>query len=134
MSSSLRRGLEACGDADAVLIALGDQPGVTAERVARIVAAWRPGVALVVPSFHATRAAHPVLFARCLWEDLRALRGDVGAREVVRRHWDRAVRVDVPPLVDVDDEEDYRDFLEGRPPAESGLELPEPPPDAGRCS
>ena len=87
-------------------------------------AAWRPGVALVVPVVSATRAAHPVLFARCLWEELRALRGDVGAREVVRRNWDRAVRVDVPPLVDVDVEEDYRDYLEGRTPAESGLEVP----------
>jgi molybdenum cofactor cytidylyltransferase len=127
MSSSLRRGLDVCGTADAVLIALGDQPGVTADRVARIVAAWQPGVPLVVPVVSATRAAHPVLFARCLWEELRALRGDVGAREVVRRNWDRAVRVDVAPLLDVDDEEGYRDYLEGRTPAESGLELPETP-------
>ena len=126
MSSSLRRGLEVCGDADAVLIALGDQPGVTADRVTRILAAWRPGVALVVPVVSATRAAHPVLFARCLWEELRGLRGDVGAREVVRRHWDGAVRVDLPPLVDVDVEEDYRNNREGRTPAESGLEVPEP--------
>ena len=126
MSSSLRRGLRVCGDADAVLIALGDQPGVTADRVARIVAAWQPGVALVVPVVSATRAAHPVLFARCLWEELRGLRGDVGAREVVQRHWDRAVRVDVPPLADVDVEEDYRNYLEGRTPAEAGLEVPEP--------
>lgn len=125
MSSSLRRGLEVCRDADAVLIALGDEPGVTVDRIARIVAAWQPGVALVVPVVSATRAAHPVLFARCLWEDLRGLRGDVGARAVVQRHWNRAVRVDVPPLVDVDVEEDYRDYLAGRTPAKTGLEVPE---------
>jgi hypothetical protein len=34
--------------------------------------------------------------------------------------------VEVPPLADVDVEEDYRDFLEGRTPADSGLEMPEP--------
>jgi CTP:molybdopterin cytidylyltransferase MocA len=126
MSSSLRRGLDVCGAADAVLVALGDQPGVTAERVTRIVSAWRPEAPLVVPMVSATRAGHPVLFARCLWGELRALRGDVGAREVVRRHGDRAVRVLVPPLVDVDAEDDYRNLLEGRAPADSGLELPEP--------
>jgi CTP:molybdopterin cytidylyltransferase MocA len=60
-----------------------------------------------------------------LWEDLRSLRGDVGARAVVRAHWPRAVRVPVPPLVDVDDEDDYLDFLEGRTPDASGLEVPE---------
>ncbi len=125
MSSSLRRGLEVCRGADAVLVALGDQPGVTADRVARIVAAWEPGVPLVVPVVSASRTGHPVLFAQCLWEELRGLRGDVGAREVVRRHWYRAVRVQVEPLVDVDAEDDYRDYLEGRTPADSGLERPE---------
>ena len=125
MSSSLRRGLGRCGGADAVLIALGDQPGVTAERVARIAAAWRPDVPLVVPKTSPSRAGHPVLFARCLWEDLRAIEGDVGAREVVRRHRARAVRVDLPPLADLDEETDYRRHLEGREPEQSGLEEPE---------
>lgn len=125
MASSLRRGLEVCGDADAVLIALGDEPGVTADRLGRIVAAWQPGVALVVPVVSSSRAAHPVLFARCLWEDLRGLAGDVGAREVVRRNWDRAVRVPVEALADVDFEEDYRDYLRGKAPREAGLDVPE---------
>jgi CTP:molybdopterin cytidylyltransferase MocA len=73
----------------------------------------------------ATRAAHPVLFAQCLWEDLRGLRGDVGAREVVQRHQDRAARVVVAPLADLDIEADYRDYIEGRPPARGGLEIPD---------
>lgn len=125
MSSSLRRGLATCAGADAVLVALGDQPGVTVERLKRIAGAWHPGVALVVPMVSATRAAHPVLFAQCLWEDLRGLRGDVGARAVVQRHLDRAVRVTVPPLADLDVEGDYRGYLEGRPPSTGGLEVPE---------
>jgi molybdenum cofactor cytidylyltransferase len=129
MSASLRRGLAACRGADAVLIALGDQPGVTEERIRRIVAAWQPGVPLVVPVVSTSRAAHPVLFARCVWEELRSLRGDVGARAVVRRHWDRAVRVEVSPLPDVDVEDDYRGYLEGRAPDESGLEVPDEPED-----
>ena len=125
MSSSLREGLARCEGADAVLVALGDQPGVTPDRVALVAAAWRPEVPLVVPRTSRSRAGHPVLFARCLWEDLRGLRGDVGAREVVRRHLGRAVRVDVPPLPDVDDEAGYRRYLAGGPPEESGLEGPE---------
>ena len=125
MSSSLRRGLDSCAGAAAVLVALGDEPGVTEERIERIVGAWRPDVPLVVPMVSPSQAAHPVLFAQCLWEDLRGLRGDVGARMVVRRHWDRAVRVTVPPLADLDAESDYRAYLEGRTPAPSGLRVPE---------
>ena len=124
MASSLRRGLDACGGADAVLVALGDEPGVTGERLRLIVEAWRPEVPLVVPMVSRSQAAHPVLFAQCLWEDLRGLRGDVGARAVVRRHWAHAVRVDVPPLADLDAEGDYRAYLEGRAPAPSGLRVP----------
>jgi molybdenum cofactor cytidylyltransferase len=125
MSSSLRRGLEVVKGADAVLVALGDQPGVTADRIARIVAAWHPDVPLVVPVVSAWKTGHPVLFARCLWDDLRALRGDVGGREVVKRHWYRAERIQVEPLADVDFEGDYRDYLEGRRPADSGLDRPD---------
>jgi molybdenum cofactor cytidylyltransferase len=125
MSSSLRRGLEVVKGADAVLVALGDQPGVTVDRIARIVAAWHPDVPLVVPVVSASKTGHPVLFAQCLWDELRALRGDVGAREVVKRHWYRAERIQVDPLADVDFEGDYRDYLEGRAPADSGLDRPD---------
>lgn len=110
MASSLKRGLEACADADAVVVALGDQPGVTADRVRLVMAAFHPGRDLVVP-IHRGIPAHPVLFGRSLFSELAALSGDVGAREVVRRHEREAVRIEVEPLPDIDTEEDYRRFL-----------------------
>jgi nicotine blue oxidoreductase len=131
MASSLRRGLEACGEAEAALVALGDQPGITAERVRRIVAAWRPGGSLVLP-VHGGRAGHPVLFGRRLWAELRGLEGDVGGREVVRRHLAEAVQVEAEPLADLDTEEDLRRHLSGAPPPDFGLELPGSPRRTGR--
>jgi CTP:molybdopterin cytidylyltransferase MocA len=109
MASSLKRGLKACADADAVLIALGDQPGITAERVRMVTAAFAPGRDLVVP-VHRGIPAHPVLFGRSLFSELEALSGDVGAREVVRRHEGEAVWIEVEALPDIDTEEDYRRF------------------------
>jgi molybdenum cofactor cytidylyltransferase len=111
MAASLKRGLEACADADAVVIALGDQPGVTADRVRGIMAAFHPGRDLVVP-VHRGIPAHPVLFGRSLFSELEALSGDVGAREVVRRHENEAVRIEIEPLPDIDTEEDYRRLME----------------------
>ena len=108
MSSSLRRGLDECADAAALLVGLGDQPGITTERIEAVLSAWRPEVPLVAPVHDDGRPSHPVLFARALFEELRALRGDLGAREVVKRHWPQAVRVAAPPLADVDTEDDYR--------------------------
>ncbi len=131
LSSSLRRGLLACPEADALVVALGDQPGVDAEVVRRLVEAWRQGARLAVPvqgrsgDGSASRAGHPVLFDRSLRGELLALTGDVGAREVLHRHWDEAARIDAPGLPDLDTEEDYRAFLEGRTAAgPQGLELP----------
>lgn len=115
MASSIRRGLAACGEAAAILIALGDQPGVDAARIEALLSAWAPGIPLVVP-VHEDRASHPVLFARSLFDELAALRGDVGAREVVRRHWAKAARVSAPALADLDTEEDYRTARAGGPP------------------
>lgn len=131
LSSSLRRGLLACPEADALVVALGDQPGVDAEVLRRLVEAWRQGARLAVPvqgrsgDGSASRAGHPVLFDRSLRGELLALTGDVGAREVLHRHWDEAARIDAPGLPDLDTEEDYRAFLEGRTAAgPQGLELP----------
>jgi CTP:molybdopterin cytidylyltransferase MocA len=124
MSSSLRRGLWECRSADAVVVALGDQPGVTAERIRALMAAWTPGTPLVVP-VHGGRAGHPVLFARSLFDELEALRGDVGAREVVRRHWAQAAQVSAVALLDIDIEADYAALRQGAPArADEGLELP----------
>jgi molybdenum cofactor cytidylyltransferase len=111
MASSLRRGLEEVPDAEAVLIALGDQPGMTAERVNAVLDAGRPGPPLLVVPVSGAVPAHPVLFARALFPELRSLTGDAGAREVVRRHWQEAVRFEAEPLADLDTEEDYRRVL-----------------------
>jgi CTP:molybdopterin cytidylyltransferase MocA len=107
MASSIRRGLEACGDPDAVLITLADQPDVDSARVGTIVDAW-DGQAPLVVAVGEGRPTHPVLFARELYGELRALTGDVGGRTIVERHWQRAIRVPLPPLQDVDTEDDYQ--------------------------
>jgi CTP:molybdopterin cytidylyltransferase MocA len=129
MASSLRCGLAACAAEDAVVIALGDQPGIEPRVVEQLVTAFRHGAAVAVP-VAGERPGHPVLFARPLWEELGALRGDVGAREVLVRHWKSAVRVPATPLQDLDTEMDYRALAETRPSpssARSPGQGPDPP-------
>jgi molybdenum cofactor cytidylyltransferase len=122
MASSLRAGLAACEDCDAVLVALGDKLGVTAALLERVLAA-SASAPLVVPTV-AGRGSHPVLFGRALFGELRALTGDSGAREIVLRHRSEAALVAGEPLHDVDDEGDYRALLERRPPRpDDGLPL-----------
>jgi CTP:molybdopterin cytidylyltransferase MocA len=91
MAASLRAGVEVLADADAIVVALGDQPRLAAEAVARVVAA-RGGDAPAVRATYGGVPGHPVLIARPLFDRLRELRGDQGARAVLD---DVAVR-DVP--------------------------------------
>jgi len=126
MASSLRCGLGACAEADAVLVALGDKVGATTELIRRIIGAASASP-LVVPLVN-SRASHPVLFSRVLFGELQALEGDVGAREVVRRHAAEAAFVEGLPLHDVDSGTDYRDLVEGRLPRDDeGLPIPRLP-------
>ena len=108
-ASSLRAGLAACGEPDAVLICLGDLHGLDAARVCRVIAAWH-GEPLVVPQA-AGRPTHPVLVARPLLDELLALRGDVGARQVVERHRSSAAVIEEPPLLDLDTPEEHQALL-----------------------
>lgn len=122
-ASSLRAGLLACASADAVAVMLGDNAGLTAAGVAAVVEGWAGKAPLVVP-LREGRVTHPVLFARELWPELLALSGDVGAREVVLRHWDEAVTVEGEALWDLDAPGDYARLQAGEPPPPSGFEPP----------
>jgi molybdenum cofactor cytidylyltransferase len=93
----------------AVLIALGDQPRLPDGLVARLLGEReRTGKAIVTPVFQGTQGT-PVLFAADVFNELRALVGDAGARSVVQARPERVARVEVdaPMPPDVDTPEDY---------------------------
>ena len=96
-SASLRCGLEAIGDAERVLVLVGDQPGVTAAAIDRI-AAEPPGSRAAYDG----RAGHPALLGPELIAAARSLEGDRGLRDVARwrlvecGHLARGEDVDTP--------------------------------------
>lgn len=87
IGASLRAGLEALGDdVGAVVIALVDQPLVTAAAIARLRAAYENGAAAAVATY-AGRPRNPVLLARTHWTAVGSTAvGDVGARAWLRAH------------------------------------------------
>ena len=113
-STSLRAGLDALSpDAEAVVVALGDQPLPDPGLIGRMIAALRAsGRPIVVPRYRDGRG-NPVLFAAALFDELRAITGDQGGRTVIARDPSRVAEVTVdaamPP--DVDTPADYAAFL-----------------------
>ena len=98
LSASLRAGIAAVpGEAEGALVALGDMPLVPAADMARLVAAFDPeeGRAIVQPTFRG-KQGNPVLWARRFFAEMQAIAGDVGARQLVGRHADSLVEVEMP--------------------------------------
>jgi molybdenum cofactor cytidylyltransferase len=85
MAASLRCGVEAVGDADWVVVTLGDQPRVTPQVIAAVMdrATTAPRGTVAVRATYAGAPGHPVALGRALRGEIAALRGDAGARDVL---------------------------------------------------
>jgi molybdenum cofactor cytidylyltransferase len=118
-STSLLAGLAALGpEVEAVVVLLGDQPGIRPQAIDALIAAHAEGKGPVVQATYGGRPAHPTLLARGVWRDLAALTGDQGARSAIAAHpqWRTGIEVGGDPPPDVDTEEDLarvRDAREG---------------------
>lgn len=93
----------------AALIALGDQPRMPAAVVPALLEALRrSGKAIVAPLYQGVQGT-PVVFSSEVFAELRALKGDAGARAVVKENPERVelVAFDLAMPPDVDTPEDY---------------------------
>lgn len=90
-AASLRCGLAALSGAGEVLVILGDQPGITAEAIAAVVAAG--GGEDAVRATYDGVPGHPVLLRRALLDRAGELRGDTGFRDLLGRARVREVEV-----------------------------------------
>ena len=83
MAASLRCGVEELGGADWVVVTLGDMPGVTPEAIEAVIGACSPEVDAVRAEYGG-QFGHPVALSATLLARVDSLRGDVGARELLR--------------------------------------------------
>jgi molybdenum cofactor cytidylyltransferase len=111
-ASSLRVGLGALpAAARSALVLLVDQPLVSPTLIDGMISAHAadPDALAIIPHYRG-RCGNPVLLTRAIFDELRLLEGDVGAREVLARHAGdvRKIAIDDPAVVsDMDTPEDY---------------------------
>jgi molybdenum cofactor cytidylyltransferase len=100
--------------ADVLVLMLGDQPGVTADTVNRLLAGRRD--APVAACAYEDGRGHPLAFARATFPALEQLHGDKAVWKLLDRHADDLVDVPVAGVIprDVDTSADYRALLDHR--------------------
>ncbi|MCL5734980.1 MAG: nucleotidyltransferase family protein [Actinobacteria bacterium] len=111
MSSSLGAGIRAMrADSDAAIFLLGDQPFISVEMLDRLIRRFAETRARVVRAALNGHPCHPVLFSAVLLPEILDESGDVGGREVIKRHLTGQVLVPMEnqwETLDVDTPSDY---------------------------
>jgi molybdenum cofactor cytidylyltransferase len=107
MGTSIARGVGALRKFDptvsAALIVVCDQPALDTAVLQRFVALAAEEPAKILLADYETGRGPPVVFPRVFFDELLALEGDTGAREIHRAHADAIVTVPFPGgAVDID--------------------------------
>jgi len=108
LASSIRAGVARLpASCTGVMLLLADQAAVTAEDLERLAGSWRGQPQYIAAALYAGTLGAPAIFPRTVFRELGELRGDAGARALLRRHADRVLRVPMPSAaLDVDTPED----------------------------
>ena len=109
-ASSYRAGIAALDShADAIMIILGDQPGITPEIIDCLAEEWRKTDAPVAICSYDGRRGHPMIFARRLFDQLEVLHGDKAAWKLVDAHASSLLEVQlaIPFPEDINTREDF---------------------------
>ncbi len=117
-ASSYRVGIGAIDSrSDAIMILLGDQPGVDPETINRIADEWRRSERLIALASYRGRLGHPMLFAKPMFDKLIGLHGDKAAWKVVDANPDlvHMVTFDRPFPEDINTLEDFQRAADSDP-------------------
>lgn len=93
-SHSIRLGLHAAEDMDAVLLMVCDQPRLTGASLKRLVQRFSCSYHSIACLRDSTHLGNPAVFAKRYFGELHALEGDRGAKGVLRAHEDDLLVVD----------------------------------------
>lgn len=112
LSRSLYRGLQkAEKNYSSVMFLLGDQPMLDSNTIDLLLDQFKDsGKDICAPVYQGKRG-NPVIFSRNMYTALKSIKGDTGARTIIRENPDRVHLVEIDnPLCffDIDTQQDYR--------------------------
>jgi len=115
MSTSIIAGLNLVDSrAQAVMLALGDQPLIKSQTINRLIEEfYNHDKGIAIPTYQGGRG-HPIIFAIKYKEKLLELKGDMGGRQIVKDHPNDILEVAVDAesiITDIDTISDYQSYV-----------------------
>jgi len=115
MSTSIIAGLRLVDSrAQAVMLALGDQPLVDSQTINRLIDEfYNHNKGIAIPTYRGRRG-HPVIFAVRYKEKLLGLKDDIGGRQIIKDYPDDILEITVDSegvITDIDTRSDYQSRL-----------------------
>lgn len=112
MSASIQAGIQALttmpNPVEAAVLALCDQPFVSAQTINQLVEVYRATAQPIVASEYAGTLGVPALFSHSLFPELTVLKGGEGAKQVINKHVHEVVSVPFSEgAIDIDTPKDY---------------------------
>lgn len=118
MSTSLTVGLAHARAAgcDAAAILLGDMPVIDSALLSTVLARYRSSSCTLCYVKTEERPGHPIIVRRDLFDEFQKIQGDIGGREIVRKHLEWALGVDpgadaAGSQFDINTTEDFEMYL-----------------------
>ncbi|WP_315110955.1 molybdenum cofactor cytidylyltransferase [Clostridium intestinale] len=109
-SESIKLGIENSPVAEGYMFFTGDQPLLSKVTIEKMIDIFKNNPQNIVIPRYKERNGSPVIFSSIFIDELKALEGDKGGREVIKRNKDSLVFVEVEnecELMDIDTWEDY---------------------------
>ncbi len=114
MGTSIVKGLSLVDNrALAVMLVLADQPLIDSETINKLTEAFfSHDKGIIIPAYKGKRG-HPIIFSTKYKEALSELKGDVGGRQIIRKHPDDTLEVVVNSQsinIDIDTMDNYHSY------------------------
>ena len=113
MSSSIRSGMESFTwkNINGTLIMLSDQPFVNVLLLEKLITVFEEKKSLIVSSEYEGKLGVPAIFDSSLFEKLKKLKGQKGAKALIMNYANQVARVAFEKgKIDIDTEEDWENF------------------------
>ena len=116
MASSIKYGLESLNDnsdLEAILILLSDQPFIESEHINKLIETFEQKNKPIIASEYKNILGVPALFSEKMFNELLKIKGDKGAKQLIKKSDDLVEKVPIPEAeFDVDTIDDYQKLKE----------------------